>query len=168
MGFIVLPDLYPAWDAACQAKSCRVLQGSLSPLLSLSLFSASKEEIFSSSGLTAGPWCWGRDLTTCGADEAPTKQWKMCLCGNELLEAGLLLSLPADTTLLPRVCNTSLSRFQGVLHWQVSHAEMEAMNAKFLNFKVVPRQPWANLSQFWLYFPDMHICGCSATFSTAT
>lgn len=59
MGFIVFPVLYPAWDAAQQAKSCRVLWGSASPLLSPSLFSASQGEIFFSCGFTVGPWLLG-------------------------------------------------------------------------------------------------------------
>lgn len=132
MGLIVFPVLYPVWDAAL---ICRALGGSEGPLLFPSLFSASQGEIFSSPGFTVDPWLLGERPHHMWCRWGTHKAVKDVFCvGNRLLEAGILLSLPADTTLLPRVCNTSLSWFECVLHWQVSHADMEATKAKFLHF----------------------------------
>lgn len=101
MGFVVLPVLHPAWDAALQAKSFRVLWGSVSPLLSPSLFSVSQEEI-SSSGFTVGPWLLGERSHHLWCRWGTHRAVKDGFCvGNRLLEVGLLLSLPADRTLLP-------------------------------------------------------------------
>lgn len=147
-------------------QGCRVLSGSVSPLLSPSLFSASQGEI-SSSGFTLGPWLLGERPHHMWSTH---KEWKMCLCGNRLLEVGLPASWhnssPNISISLPRYAIPLWADFSVFCTDRCLMLRWRSWKPSFCTFKVIPSQSWANLSL--LYFSDTHMCGCSVTFSRTT
>lgn len=164
MGFTVLPTPYPAWVAAHRSMSYKVLSGLYKPLaLPIALLCLSRGNLFLR-WVDSGPMTTRGETThTRDADEAPTKQWKVCVCvGMGFWRLGScspcwLAHLFSQGWAMPLWSAFSVFCTDRclMLRWKL-------WKAKFLHTcKTAPGQWWANLSQFWLHFSNMHNCGCS-------
>ena len=164
MGFTVLPTPYPAQAAAHRSISCKVLRGLCEPLaLPISLLCLSRGHLLL-------PWVHTGPMTTGGetshthnADEAPTKQWKVCVCvGMGFWRLGFCSPCRLAHLFSQGWAMPLWSAFSVFCTDRCLVLRQRLWKAKFLHTcKAVPGQSWASLSQFWLCFSDTHNCGCS-------
>lgn len=143
---IQLKLLHTSWWAV------RCWVGSVSPLLSPSLFSASQGEIYSSPGeeVHGGPWLLGQRPHTHDADEAPTKQWKVHVCvGMGFWRLGSCSPCQLAHVFSQGQAMPLWSAFSPFCTDRCLMLRWKLWKAKFLHTcKAVPGQSWANLSQF--------------------
>lgn len=155
-GFTVLPTAH-------RSMSCKVLSGLCEPLaVPISLLCLSRRNLL--------PWVYSGPMTTGGetshthgTEEAPPKQWKVCVrVGTGFWRLGSsspcwlahLFSQGWTTSLWSALSVFCTIRCL-VQRWRL-------WKAKFLHAcRAVPAQAWANLSQSWLYFSDTHNRSCS-------